>query len=297
MPRLDRTEPRAPEQDKFSGMASVPLIALNNGVEIPQLGFGVFQIPPAETKDATLQALKAGYRHIDTAEMYGNELEVGEAVRTSGLKREDVFVTSKLSNAAHDPDAALQAFDNTLRALDLGYVDMFLIHWPMPEVGDYVETWKAMEQMYTGGKVRAIGVSNFQPSYVRRLLDHADIIPAVNQIEAHPYLTQDDVRAYNFDNGIATEAWSPLAKGKVLDDPVIGKIAERLGKTPAQVTLRWHIQRGDIVFPKSVTPARVAENLAIFDFELTPDDLAAISALNRDERTGPDPEQNNRIPA
>jgi 2,5-diketo-D-gluconate reductase A len=278
-------------------MASVPLITLNNGVQIPQLGFGVFQIPPAQTKDAVLAALNAGYRHIDTAQMYGNELEVGEAVRTSGITREDVFVTSKLSNAFHAPKDALRAFDNTLRALDIDYLDLFLIHWPMPEVGDYVDTWKAMEEMYAGGKVRAIGVSNFQPAYVRRLLDNADIIPAVNQIEAHPYLTQDDVRAYNFDNGIATEAWSPLAKGKVVDDPVIAKIAKRLGKSPAQATLRWHIQRGDIVFPKSVTPSRMAENFAIFDFELTPDDLAAISALNRDGRTGPDPEHNNRIPA
>jgi 2,5-diketo-D-gluconate reductase A len=278
-------------------MASVPLITLNNGVQIPQLGFGVFQIPPAQTKDAVLAAIGAGYRHIDTAQMYGNELEVGEAVRTSGSSREDVFVTSKLSNAFHAPKDALRAFDNTLRALDIDYLDLFLIHWPMPEVGDYVDTWKAMEEMYAGGKVRAIGVSNFQPAYVRRLLDNADIIPAVNQIEAHPYLTQDDVRAYDFDNGIATEAWSPLAKGKVLDDPVIAKIGRRLGKSAAQVTLRWHIQRGDIVFPKSVTPSRMAENFAIFDFELSPDDVTAINALNRDERTGPDPEQNNRIPA
>jgi 2,5-diketo-D-gluconate reductase A len=272
------------------------MIALNNGVEIPQLGFGTFQVPPPETKAAVLAALGAGYRHIDTAQLYRNELEVGEAVRESGLKREDVFVTSKLSNAYHDPDAAMTAFENTLKTLDLDYVDLFLIHWPMPAVGDYVETWKAMERMYAGGKVRAVGVSNFQPAHIRRILDSADIIPAVNQIEAHPFLTQDDVRAYNFDNGIVTEAWAPLAKGKVVDDPVIGAIAKRLGKTAAQVTLRWHIQRGDVVFPKSVTPARMTENFAIFDFELTLDDLAAISALNRDERAGPDPEQNNRIP-
>jgi 2,5-diketo-D-gluconate reductase A len=277
-------------------MNSVPLIALNNGVEIPQLGFGVFQIPPAETKAAALQALEAGYRHIDTAELYGNELEVGEAIRESGLQREDVFVTSKLSNAYHDPRAAMTAFDNTLRALDLGYLDLFLIHWPMPAVGDFVETWKAMESMYAGGKVRAIGVSNFQPAHVRRILDSADIIPAVNQIESHPYLTQEDVRAYNFDNGLVTESWSPLAKGKVIGDPVIVAIADRLGKTSAQVTLRWHIQRGDVIFPKSVTKERVVENFEIFDFELTTADLDAISALNRDERTGPDPELNNRIP-
>ena len=278
-------------------MTSVPLIQLNNGVEIPQLGFGTFQIPPEQTKAATLAALEAGYRHIDTAELYRNELEVGEAVRESGLAREDVFVTSKLSNAFHDPDAAMTAFDNTLKTLDLGYLDLFLIHWPMPAVGDFVDTWKAMEQMYAGGKVRAIGVSNFQPPHIRRILDSADIIPAVNQIEAHPYLIQDDVRAYNFDNGITTEAWAPLAKGKVLTDPVVLALAERVGRTPAQVVLRWHIQRGDVVFPKSVTKQRVVENFAIFDFELTEADLAAISALNRDERTGPDPDQNNRIPA
>jgi 2,5-diketo-D-gluconate reductase A len=278
-------------------MTSVPLIQLNNGVEIPQLGFGTFQIPPGETKAATLAALEAGYRHIDTAELYRNELEVGEAVRESGLAREDVFVTSKLSNAFHDPDAAMRAFENTLGTLDLGYLDLFLIHWPMPAVGDFVDTWKAMEQMYAGGKVRAIGVSNFQPPHIRRILDSADIIPAVNQVEAHPYLVQDDVRAYNFDNGITTEAWAPLAKGKVLGDPVVVALANRLGKTPAQVVLRWHIQRGDVVFPKSVTKERVVENFAIFDFELTEADLAALSALNRDERTGPDPDQNNRIPA
>jgi 2,5-diketo-D-gluconate reductase A len=277
-------------------MTPVPIITLNNGVDIPQLGFGVFQIPPAETRAATLQALEAGYRHIDTAEMYRNEIEVGEAVRDSGLKREDIFVTSKLNNGAHEPADAARAFDNTLAALDIDYVDLFLIHWPMPAVGDFVETWKAMEKMYAGGKVRAIGVSNFQPAHIRRLLDSTDIIPAVNQIEVHPYLTQEDVRAYNFDNGPVTEAWSPLAKGKVLTDPVILGIAERLSRTAAQVTLRWHIQLGNIVFPKSVTKQRVIENFEIFDFELTPDDMAAISALNRDERTGPDPDLNNRLP-
>ncbi len=277
-------------------MTSVPNITLNNGVEIPQLGFGVFQIPPAETKAATLTAFEVGYRHIDTAEMYRNEEGVGAAVRESGLKREDIFVTSKLNNSFHAHDAAMKAFDETLATLDIGYLDLFLIHWPLPAVGDFVETWKAMIEMQTTGKVRAIGVSNFQPAHIRRLLDQTDHIPSVNQIEVHPYLTQDDVRAFDFDNGIATEAWSPIAQGEVLGDPVLVAIADRLGKTTAQVTLRWHIQRGDIVFPKSVRRDRMVENFEIFDFELTPEDLAAISALNRDYRTGPDPDLNNWVP-
>jgi 2,5-diketo-D-gluconate reductase A len=277
-------------------MTTVPSIQLNNGIEIPQLGFGVFQIPPAETKAAVLDALEVGYRHIDTAEMYGNEKEVGEAVRESGIAREDIFVTSKLNNSFHARDAALPAFDGTLAALDIGYLDLFLIHWPMPAVGDFVDTWRAMEEMHATGNVHSIGVSNFQPAHLRRLRDSTDTVPAVNQIEAHPYLTQDDVRAYDFDNGIATEAWSPIAQGAVLGDPVIVRIAERLGKTPAQVTLRWHIQRGDIVFPKSVTHSRIVENFEIFDFDLTDADLAEITALNRNERTGPDPDVNNWIP-
>jgi 2,5-diketo-D-gluconate reductase A len=278
-------------------MTPVPSVTLNNGVEIPQLGFGVFQIPPDETRAATLQALEVGYRHIDTAEMYRNERGVGEAVRESGLAREDVFVTSKLSNRFHDPADALAAFDETLATLDLGYVDLFLIHWPLPAVGDFVETWKAMEQIHETGRTRAIGVSNFQPAHIRRLLDNTDHVPSVNQIEAHPYLTQDDVRAFDFDNDIATEAWSPIAQGKVLGDPVLVAIAERLGRTTAQVTLRWHIQRGDIVFPKSSRRERMIENFSIFDFELTDTDLAAISALNRNERTGPNPDDNNWVPS
>ena len=277
-------------------MTSVPTITLNNGNTIPQLGFGVFQIPPAQTRDATLDALQVGYRHIDTAEMYGNEREVGQAVAESGIPREDIFVTSKLNNGFHARDAALTAFDGTLDALGFDYLDLFLIHWPLPAVGDYVETWKAMQEMHASGRVKSIGVSNFQPTHIRRLLDETDHIPSVNQIEVHPYLTQNDVRAYDFDNEIATEAWSPIAQGLVLDDPVIEEIAQRLGKTTAQVTLRWHIQRGDIVFPKSVKRERMVENFEIFDFELTPDDLAAITALNRNERTGPDPDLNNWVP-
>jgi 2,5-diketo-D-gluconate reductase A len=278
-------------------MTSIPTITLNNGVEIPQLGFGVFQIPPADTRKATLDALEVGYRHIDTAEMYGNEEGVGQAVRDSGLAREDVFVTSKLNNGFHAHDAALAAFDRTLDALGFDYLDLFLIHWPLPAVGDYVDTWKAMEEIHASGRVRAIGVSNFQPNHIRRLLDQTDTVPAVNQIEIHPYLTQNDVRGFDFDNDIANEAWSPIAQGGVLEDPVIRAIASRVGRTTAQVTLRWHIQRGDIVFPKSVTHSRVVENFELFDFELTSDDIAAITALNKNERTGPNPDEFNWIPS
>ncbi|UFS57440.1 aldo/keto reductase [Subtercola endophyticus] len=275
---------------------TVPNVTLNNGVEIPQLGFGVFQIKPADTKEATLTALEVGYRHIDTAEMYGNEKEVGQAVAESGLKREDVFVTSKLNNGFHARTDALPAFDKTLDALGFEYLDLFLIHWPLPGIGDFVETWQAMIEMLASGRVRAIGVSNFQPHHLDKLFAKTDVVPAVNQIEAHPYLTQDDVRDFDREHGIATEAWSPIAQGKVLDDPTIVGIAEKLGKTPAQITLRWHIQRGDIVFPKSVTRERVVENFNLFDFELNDDDIAAITALNRDERTGPNPDEFNYIP-
>lgn len=277
-------------------MNSVPMVNLNNGVKIPQLGFGVFQIAPEETREATLSALDVGYRHIDTAEMYRNEKEVGAAIRDSGIAREDVFVTSKLNNGFHAHDAALKAFDQTLAALQFDYLDLFLIHWPLPAVGDFVETWKAMEEIYVSGRVKAIGVSNFQPHHLQRLLDETDVVPAVNQIEIHPYLTQDYLRAFGARNGIATEAYSPIAQGKVLDDPVIRRIAERVERTTAQVTLRWHLQRGDIVFPKSVRRSHLEENFAIFDFELSDDDIAAITALNRDERTGPDPDTFNWIP-
>ena len=276
--------------------SDVPDIMLNNGVTIPQLGFGVFQIPPEETADATALALRVGYRHIDTAQMYRNEAGVGEAVRQSGIERSEIFVTSKLKNGAHAHDDALAAFDETLRTLDVGYVDLFLVHWPLPTVSDYVATWKAMEAIYAGGKVRAIGVSNFQTHHLDRLAAAETVFPAVNQIEVHPYLTNETVRAYNAEHGIATEAWSPIAKGGVLADPTITAIAERVGRTPAQVTLRWHLQRGDIVFPKSVTESRVRENFALFDFELSDDDIAAISALNSDERTGPDPDTFDRVP-
>lgn len=277
-------------------MTGVPEVALNNGRRIPQLGFGVFQIDPEETKAATLTALEVGYRHIDTAEMYGNERGVGEAVRESGVPRADIFVTSKLNNGFHARDNALAAFDRTMATLGLEYLDLFLIHWPLPAVGDYVETWRAMEEMQTSGRVRTIGVSNFQSHHVQRLLDETGTVPAVNQIEVHPFLTQDALRAFNASHGIVTEAWSPIAQGRVLSDPTIIEIAERVGRSPAQVALRWHVQRGDVVFPKSVTRSRVEDNFAIFDFELSASDVAAIAALNRNQRTGPDPDTFNRTP-
>jgi 2,5-diketo-D-gluconate reductase A len=278
-------------------MSAVPKVKLNNGVEIPQLGFGTFQIPPTETRAATLEALRAGYRHIDTAEMYRNEREVAQAVRDSGVPRDEIFVTSKLNNGYHDPKDAHVAFERSLAVMEFDYLDLFLIHWPMPGVGDFVETWKALEEMYESGRVRAIGVSNFQTHHLDRLAAETSVTPAVNQIEIHPYFTQDDLRAYDREHGIATEAWSPIAQGDVLGDPIITGIAGRVGRTPAQVTLRWHVQRGDIVFPKSVTPSRMAENFALFDFELSDDDMAAISALSRpDGRRGPNPDEFNLIP-
>ena len=279
-------------------MSAVPDVMLNNGQQIPQFGFGVFQIKPADTAKAVTTALQAGYRHIDTAQMYGNEKEVGEAIGKSGLDRADVFVTSKLNNGFHRPDDARKAFDDSLEALGIDYIDLFLIHWPLPTRydGDYVSTWQTLEEFYRAGRARSIGVSNFQPHHLRRLHGESEITPAVNQIEVHPYLTQDGVRTFCAEHQIAIEAWSPIAQGNVLDDPTIVSIARNVGKTAAQVVLRWHIERGDIVFPKSVTPARIKENIDIFDFELSGEDVEAISALNRNERTGPDPDKFDIVP-
>ncbi len=281
-------------------MTEVPTIQLNDGNTIPQLGFGVFQIDPKDTAQAVRRALDVGYRHIDTAEMCGNEKEVGEAVRASGLDRADVFVTSKLNNGAHEPDDARRAFDMTLSELGFDYVDPFLIHWPLPTLygGDYVSTWRTLEEFKRDGRARSIGVSNFQVEHLRRLAAEADVVPAVNQIELHPYFLNEDVRGYGESRGIATEAWSPIAQGKVLDDPVVVAIADRLGRSPAQVVLRWHLQRASIVFPKSTTPARIRENVELFDFDLDPDDVERLEGLSQGERgrIGPNPDTFDYVP-
>jgi 2,5-diketo-D-gluconate reductase A len=280
---------------------SVPDIALNDGNTIPQLGFGVFQIEPKDTAEAVGRALEIGYRHIDTAEMYGNEAEVGQAVRTSGLDRGDVFVTSKLNNGFHRPDDARKAFESTLQALKFDYLDLFLIHWPLPTLydGDFVSTWKVLEEFRRDGRVRSIGVSNFQVAHLERLAAEADVVPAVNQIEVHPYFGNEEVRAYGKAHNILTEAWSPIAQGKVLDDPTLLDIAGEVGRTVAQVVLRWHVQRGDIVFPKSTTPKRIEENFQIFDFTLDDAAMERIDGLNKGEagRQGPNPDTFDYLPS
>jgi 2,5-diketo-D-gluconate reductase A len=293
--------------------SSVPTVRLNDGRAIPQLGFGAafpqldpgeafprvgfgaFQITRGETARAIGQALEIGYRHIDTAQMYGNEHEVGEAVRASGLDRAEVFITSKLNNGFHRPDDARRAFDQTLTELGFDYVDLFLIHWPLPTLygGDFVSTWKTLQEFKQQRRARSIGVSNFQVPHLQRLARESEVTPAVNQIELHPYLLNDRVRRYGQEHGIATGAWSPIARGGVLDDPAITEIADRLGRPPAQVVLRWHIQLGHIVFPKSTTPSRIKENFQLFDFELDSGDMDKITGLDKAEqgRMGPHPDR------
>ena len=274
-------------------MPPVPAIELNDGNAIPQFGFGVFQIEPAETAEAVARALEVGYRHVDTAQMYENEREVGEGVRRSGLDRGEVYITSKLSNASHRPEDARRSFDETLTKLGSDYVDLFLIHWPLPTRydGDFVSTWRTLEDFHREGRARSIGVSNFEAAHLERLAAECEVVPAANQIELHPYFQNEEVRRYGEEHGIATQAWSPIAQGRVLGDETIVGIAERLGRSPAQVTLRWHIQRGNIVFPKSTTPARIEENFTLFDFELEPEDIRGIDSLDRGEagRDGPHP--------
>ncbi|MFE0106211.1 aldo/keto reductase [Streptomyces sp. NPDC059009] len=272
---------------------AVPTVTLNNGVEIPQLGFGVFQVPDDETTAAVASALEAGYRSLDTAAIYGNEAGVGRAVADSGLAREDLFITTKVWNADQGYDATLAAFDASLDKLGLDYVDLYLIHWPTPARDLYLDTWRALEKLAADGRVRAAGVSNFQPAHLRRLVDESSLVPAVNQIELHPGLQQSELRSLHTELGIATEAWSPLAQGALLGEAAIAEIAERHRKSPAQVVLRWHLQLGTVVIPKSVTPARIRENIDVFDFTLADDELAAIAALDRGLRTGPDPDTLN----
>lgn len=270
--------------------SKVPPIILNNGVAMPQLGFGVWQVPDDEAERAVATALEAGYRSIDTAAIYGNEQGTGRAIAASGVPRKDLFVTTKLWNSDQGYDATLRAFDVSLEKLGLEYLDLYLIHWPTPARDKYLDTYKAFEKLYADGRVRAIGVSNFEPDHLARLIAETSVIPAVDQIELHPHLQQHAAREYHAEQGIATEAWSPLGSGKgLLEVPAIVAVAQKHGRTPAQVVLRWHLQLGTIVIPKSVTPSRIKENIEVFDFSLDTEDLAAISALNEDRRLGLDP--------
>jgi 2,5-diketo-D-gluconate reductase A len=274
-------------------VTQVPHIALNDGVEIPQLGFGVFLVPPGETKASVAEALRVGYRHIDTARIYDNEREVGEAVAESGVPRDELFVTTKVWNADQGRDATLAAFDASLDRLGLDTLDLYLIHWPTPARDRYVDTFRALVELRDAGRVRSVGVSNFQVPHLQRVIDETGVVPSVNQVELHPNLTQEPLRAFHTEHGIATEAWSPLARGGLLEDPVVGKIAAAHGRTAAQVILRWHLQLGNVVIPKSVTPSRIAENFDVFGFALSDDDVAALSALDRGSRIGPDPDSFN----
>jgi len=289
---------------------TVPEITLKNGATIPQIGFGTLSVPPdrnaspentAKTAEVVGVALELGYRHIDTAQMYGNERGVGQGIAASGIRREQLYVTSKLGNGQHRPDSVRRSFDETLQKLGLDYLDLFLIHWPLPTLyeGDYVSTWKAMTGLLADGRVRNVGVSNFQPAHLRRIIAETGVTPVVNQIEVHPCFNNDAARSASASHGIAVEAWSPLGQGKLLDDAVIGDLAASKGKASAQIILRWHIQHGHIVFPKSMHPERMRENLDLFDFELSPVEVASIDALDKGEagRIGPNPDTFDWIPS
>jgi 2,5-diketo-D-gluconate reductase A len=275
---------------------AIPSVPLRGDVEIPQLGFGVFQVPPEDTVDVTTRALLAGYRHIDTAAAYNNEAGVGQAIHAAGLEREEVFVTTKLFNTEHKRDDARRALHRSLSELEMTHVDLYLIHWPVPSQDLYVEAWQALIEMQQEGLTRAIGVSNFQPAHLERIIAETGVVPAVNQVELHPRLQQPGLRREHADHGIVTEAWSPLAKAQVLADPVITRIADAHDRTPAQVVIRWHLQLGNVVIPKSVTQSRIEENLQVFDFHLTDADMADIETLDVGERTGPDPDTFVRPP-
>ncbi|MFO7193315.1 MULTISPECIES: aldo/keto reductase [Thermocrispum] len=277
-------------------MGQVPSIDLTTDVAIPQLGFGVFQVPPAETKAAVAKALQVGYRSIDTAAVYGNERQVGEAIAESGVPRQELFVTTKLWNSEQGYDSTLAAFDASMAKLGLEQLDLYLVHWPVPKRDRYLDTWRAFERLHADGRVRAIGVSNFTVDHLRRLLDVAEVPPAINQVELHPRFQQRELRAFHAEHGIATEAWAPLGQGTLIDHPVLTKIAAKHGRTSAQVMIRWHLQIGNVVIPKSVTPERIEQNFAVFDFELDQDDLDAIAALDDPHgRIGPDPETFDQV--
>ncbi|HET7195382.1 MAG TPA: aldo/keto reductase [Nocardioides sp.] len=279
---------------------TVPTITLHDQTTIPQLGFGVFQVPPDQTAKTVLNALEVGYRHIDTAQMYANEAGVGEAIATSGIPRDELYITTKLNNGFHRPDDARRSLDESLSRLGIDQVDLFLIHWPLPTRydGDYVTTWRTMAEFVEDGRARSVGVSNFEPAHLDRIISETGVVPVLNQVEVHPFFGNEEVRAACARHDVAVEAWAPIARGKVNDDETITGIAERLGRTPAQVALRWHIQRGDIVFPKTVSPERMRENFDIFDFELADDDMSTITALDRGEegRGGPHPDTFDVIP-
>jgi 2,5-diketo-D-gluconate reductase A len=270
--------------------SQIPQLPLRDGEQIPQLGFGVFQVPPRETEEVVARALAAGYRHIDTAAAYRNEGAVGQAIRASGLDRGDVFVTTKCFNDDHGYEQAKHALAASLERLEMSHVDLYLIHWPVPIHDKYVETWKAFIEARAEGLVRSIGVSNFNPAHLERIIRETGETPSINQVELHPYFQQRGLRREHEQLGILTEAWSPLAQGKVLDDPAIVAIADAHGKTPGQVVIRWHLQLGNVVIPKSVTPARIEENLDVFDFELSAAEMESIDSLDRGMRIGPDPE-------
>jgi 2,5-diketo-D-gluconate reductase A len=272
---------------------NVPRVGLNDGREMPQVGFGVFQVPPEQTAEAVTLALQAGYRAIDTAAAYRNEAEVGEAVRASGIPRDDVFVTTKVWSSDHGAQRTRASFESSLERLGTNHVDLFLIHWPAPARGLYVETWRTLTELRADGRARSIGVSNFQPDHLQAIIEETGVVPAVNQIELHPRLQQRELRRLHAEHGIVTEAWSPLARARVLGDPVITRLADKHGKTPAQVVLRWHLQLGNVVIPKSVTPQRIRANLDLFDFELDEDEMRSLEGLDAGERTGPDPDRFN----
>lgn len=271
-------------------MTRVPNVTFNNGVEFPQLGFGTYKTAPEEAVAAVNAALAAGYRAIDTAALYGNEAEIGDAVAASDIPRSELFITTKLWNSDQGFDSTLRAFDDSLAKLKLDYIDLYLIHWPAPATDRYVETWRAFEKLHAQGLIRSIGVSNFQPSHLQRLFDETEIVPAINQIELHPLLPQRELREFHAQHGIATQAWAPIARGALNDHPVLTQLSDKHGKSPAQVLIRWHLQLGNVVIPKSVTPSRIVDNIDVFDFELDESDLIALATLENGHRTGPDPD-------